>query len=739
MSVKKLTRRDFLRIAGISTAALVASCAPEPTKAPPAPTSAPAPKPTDAPKPTEAPKPTTAPAATAAPKPTDAPKPTVAPTAAAKPTEAKLGSTLVGKLEGPTIIREVAQYPKAFKEAPMLADLVKAGKLPEVAKRLPDPSEVMVIKPLKEIGKYGGNWRRAFTGPADHENGNRINSADKILHFDYTGNKIVPALAKDWKVSDDGKTITIYLRKGAKWSNGDPFTANDFVFWYEDVYMNKELVPTPFFEFQINGKNGVLKKVDDFTVAYEFPEAYPYFVYILAGSTSMGAGFATRGAFQTNGGSYCPSNYLKQFLPKYSSVDAANAKAKAAGFDNWISYFKNRYSWALNPECPTMTPWRTVSPINTPTWGMERNPYFWQVDTDGNQLPYIDKLTMTLAENTEVANLRAIAGEYDCQERHMGLAKLPVFLENQQKGNYTVHLDPAFNGSDMALHMGNAYEGDPEISKLIKNKDFRHALSMGIDRDQLNEAFWLGVGFAGSTAPAPDTLYAPGAEWNKKWCTLDLKQSNDILDKLGYTKKDADGYRQRLDGKGRLRLEMITVPGSFVPYTPMGEMIKQQWKKIGIDVDIKETERNLAFGKDANDEVQMITWANDGSEMLYLFARHALPVDSAECHMGMAYAKWFASNGTQGKKPEDPEMIRAMDLFRAAMGQKEEDQIKSAKEIWKIVVEQQWSIGVVGQSPAFMGVRIVKNNMGNVPERQVNAQHARTPCTSGPATYYFKS
>ena len=136
--------------------------------------------------------------------------PTVAPTAApTKPPAPKIGSELIGKLGGPEIIRDTAKFPKKFKEAPMLADLVKAGKLPEVAKRLPDPSDLMVIKPLNEIGKYGGNWRRAFTGPADHENGNRINSADKILHFDYTGNKIVPALAKDWKVSDDGKTITI--------------------------------------------------------------------------------------------------------------------------------------------------------------------------------------------------------------------------------------------------------------------------------------------------------------------------------------------------------------------------------------------------------------------------------------------------------------------------------------------------------------------------------------------------
>ncbi len=125
--------------------------------------------------------------------------------------------------------------------------------------------------------------------------------------------------------------------------------------------------------------------------------------------------------------------------------------------------------------------------------------------------------------------------------------------------------------------------------------------------------------------------------------------------------------------------------------------------------------------------------------MLFLFARHALPVDAAEAHMGMAFAKWYASKGASGKKPDDPEMIRALDLFRAAYGMKEEDRIKAGKEIWKIIVEQQWSIGTVGQSPAFMGVRLVKNNMGNVPERQVNAQHARTPCSSGPVTFFFKS
>src|ERR1700687_1243828 len=190
----------------------------------------------------------------------------------ATPAPAKIGSSLIGKLEGPEIILDAKAFPKTFKEAPILAEQVKAGKLPAIDKRLPEPSQLFVVKPLRETGKYGGNWRRAFTGPADHENGNRIVSLDKILTFDYTGTKIIPSLARDWKVTDAGKPKTIFLRKGSKWSDGQPFTAADFMFWYQEIYLNKNINPTPFFEFQINGKDGVMKKIDDYTVAFEFPE-----------------------------------------------------------------------------------------------------------------------------------------------------------------------------------------------------------------------------------------------------------------------------------------------------------------------------------------------------------------------------------------------------------------------------------------------------------------------------------
>ena len=656
---------------------------------------------------------------------------------APKAAEPKLGAQLIGKLEGPELVLDAARWPKKFSEAPMLAELVKAGKLPSVDKRVPD--EPMVVKPVHAIGRYGGTWRRGFTGPGDGENGNRIVSTDKILFWDYTGTRIMPCIAKAWKISDDGRQTTITLRKGMKWSDGTPFTANDFVFWYEDVYSNKDLQPTPNPDFTINGKPGTLKKVDDVTVVFEFPEPNYLFVDILAGSTSMGGGQATWQMMGRTMGAYMPAHYLKQFHPKHVAREQLDAKVKAAGFDSWVSYIKNRWDWRLNPELPTLGPWKTVSPINTPTWVLERNPFYYGVDTAGNQLPYLDRISMTLAENLEVLNLRAIAAQYDLQERHTALSKLPVFLENRDKGNYDVKLDPALNGSDATLQTNQAYEADPEIARWLHHRDFRRAISMGIDREQLNETFWVGVGTPGSVAPSETVPYSPGPDWRNKWSILDVKQANALLDKTGLAKKDGEGYRLRTDGKGRLRIELQTSAGAFVPHTQIAEMIKEQWRKIGIQADVKELERSLFFTRIVNNEHQIAMWANDGTEVLYLFPRHALPVDPIESLLGHPIAAWYASNGKQGKAPTDPQLTKALELFRSAGGKKTEERYRIAQEIWKIMVDEQYSIGTVGQSAATMGVRIVTRKLGNVPSRQINAQHCRTPCSSHPATFYYKA
>ena len=217
--------------------------------------------------------------------------------------------------------------------------------------------------------------------------------------------------------------MRLSLRKGMKWSDGQPFTADDWIMlWYEDFYKNKDIMPVGTAEMSINGKPGEIVKVDETTVEFRFAEPYPMFVDVLSAFTQIGGGHALGGT-QWGGfmGPYVPAHYLKQFHPKFIGADKANEMAKAAGMDGWIALLKFKNNYALNPECPVLTPWRTVTPNNTPNWSLERNPYFWQVDTEGNQLPYIDKIQIPLGENLEVVNLRAIAGEYDEMGRHMDM------------------------------------------------------------------------------------------------------------------------------------------------------------------------------------------------------------------------------------------------------------------------------------------------------------------------------
>ena len=643
-------------------------------------------------------------------------------------------SALIGKLEGPEVVTDPAKQPKQLKEAPQLAEMVRAGKLPPVAERVgQDP---LVIKPLNEIGKYGGTWRGGFTGPADFWNGYRCCSGpDHLLFWDYTGDKVTPNIAKGYEMQDGGRTLVLHLRRGMKWSDGKPFTADDIVFWFEDIYRNKDLVPTPSAAMAINGKQGVVEKVDTYTVKFKFPEPYYMFPDMLAGSTDVG-GQAWRGALGL--GAYAPAHYLKQFHPKYAGQTEVDKKFKEAKFDSWVRMFLFKNDWSLNPELPVLSPWKTVTPINTATWTLERNPYSVFVDTAGNQLPYIDRVVLTLGENLEVVNLRAIAGEYDFQARHLDLAKVPVFIENQQKGGYKLYLDPGDYGGDMIIKFNLSYEADPEIAKWMNTADFRRALSLGIDRDQINETFWLGTGTPGSVVPADSNKYNPGPQYRKLWATLDVKKANEMLDKAGLAKKDGDGYRLRSDGKGRLRIEIMTLGGQFLQFTQIAEMIREQWKKIGIDLTVQEVERSLALKRTAANEQQLGAWNNDGSEHLFTFPLHVFPFEIATvASSGPLYAKWFQSAGTQGKEPP-ARMKELMEKFKRAYGVPEKERIELGKEVWKIAAEEVYIIGVIGMGPASMGVRVVKTNMGNIPSRQYNSPDGKTPTISRPVTFFWK-
>ena len=628
----------------------------------------------------------------------------------------------------PALITDPDAVPGKFSEAPILAALVKEGKLPPVEERVPE--EPAVIKPTDEIGKYGGTWRTGFTGPGDGQNIDRIQH-NHLLFFDAKVETVTPWILKGWEISDGGRTFTFFMRKGMKWSDGHPFTTEDVMFWYQDMYQNDDLVPAKAVWNEIGGVQGVWEAVDSHTFTVKFPQPYEVFIPVMASIRVSGHWMQGKDGM----GAYAPKHYMQQFHPKYAGQDKVDQLASEEGYDNWVLLFKFKNDPKLNVDAPVLTPWKMTTPINTPQMVLERNPYYFAVDTAGNQLPYFDKIVMGLAEDLEVLNLRAIAGEYDIQGRHVQLPKVPVLLENQEKGNYNIRFWRALGGSDSAFYINQNYDADPEIGKWLRNKDFRIALSTGFDRDQLNEIFWLGTGNPGSACPAG--VYGPGPEWRKRHATFDPDKANELLDSMGLDKKDSEGFRLRTDNGERLVLEAATVGAAFMDFSGITENVAEQLgRNIGIKMVVKVFERSLLFQKVAANELQLPVWSVGDNDDLFLNAIHTVPVQTI-LNYAPKVAQWTTSGGQEGEAPTG-KIKEMLDLFDKAKGVPAEERIELAKEVFSLLCDNVFVMGTVGQSPALMGVWVVSNDLGNVPMEVPFSTPSQTPGNAMPEQWYFK-
>jgi peptide/nickel transport system substrate-binding protein len=661
------------------------------------------------------------------------PEGSATPSAMPSETTGSAGKYRLGKLEGAEVVTDATKFPRSFKEAPELATLVQQGKLPPVAERIgQDP---LVLQPAHGIGKYGGTLRKgALPGVDAAGNIHRFASGPAtLLYFDYKWTKIVPNLAREFEQSADGKVLTIRLRRGMRWSDGQPFTADDIVFWYEDIYLNKQLFVGTSPDLLIGGREVKIEKVDQYTVRYVSPEANSLLVERLASPLTDFGGPTFRG--QTGRGGYAPKHYLSRFLPKYAGQAAVDKLAADAKHNSWVTFFYDRNNWRVNTELPVLAPWKVTVPATNPSeLVLERNPYSVWVDSDGNQLPYIGKIQHTIAENREVIALRVTSGEIDFQDHEFDVAKLPVLIDSESRGGYKIQLDPSQSGLGIALNL--AYDADPEVGEWIRNVDFRRALSLGIDRGQINEALFLGTGTPSSSAPADDNKYSPGKEWRTKWATHDVAQANQLLDKIGLTNKDSEGYRLRKDGTGRLRLTFMAVI-RIADFAAMAEMLKQQWKAIGVDLVIEPASTQLGTQRISSNQAQM-TGNQVGAEDVFLFGATLTPqAGGFSAIMGVPYAQWQATGGRQGKEPF-PELKKAMELVEKGKLATQSERIEIGKEITRIHLDNVFSIGIVQGDLASSAVRVAKTTLGNVPGRIINAVVLLSTNNLYPQTFYFK-
>ena len=646
---------------------------------------------------------------------------------------AALKPMLAEKAEGATVITDPQMMPNKFQESPMLAERVKAGTLPPVEERL--PKDPLVLKPLEGIGKFGGTIRTAGEGSAELMA--RVSGMDKLIYWDATGTNNVPSVAKTWELSADAKTLTFTLREGMKWSDGQPFTTDDILFWFEDIWGNKELTPIQDPALTTAGGPMKLEVVDKVTVKFIFADPFWNITDLFSESYSVVSGGSVMNYWLPRG-PYYPAHYVKKFHAKYVAKAELDKMVAEAKVDNWVKLLESKVVWSENVEYPVLAPWITVQPKKSGVWLLERNPYFWEVDTDGNQLPYVDKWTATIIPEPKVIQMRTIAGEHDFQFRQLVMANLPALLKMQSQGNYAVYLDPAMIGQVIGITFNQSYEEDAEIAKWLRTPDFRRALSLALDRDQFNEAFYFGLGVPGSNMTGKASPENPGEEtYRKLWSTYDVKKANEMLDKLGLDKKDGEGFRLRTDGKGRLTLGW-PLPQYASVYAEAAEMSRKQWAAVGINMEIKPI-GDQKFTEDRDKNLNQIQWAgNWGAERMWAGGDakyHVLPADT-KSNVGVKIGLWYVTNGKEGMEPQDPELKKALDLYRAGFVMKTEERNKTAQEIWKIVVDQQYSIGIIGQISFWP--RVVSTKLGNVPKGVCFEFHCRFPSAGRLETFYWK-
>jgi len=609
-----------------------------------------------------------------------------------------------------------------YKEAPSLAEQVKAGKLPPVEQRLPE--NPLVVPVVDKTGEYGGVWRRAFLGPADANNYIRI-VYDALFRFSPDGAKIEPKIAEAAEPSADYKVWTIKLRKGSKWSDGQPFGADDILFWYNDVLLNKELTPTlPGWIRNPDGTAAKVEKVDDSTVRFTYAAPATLFLVAVANQDGADRTFAM----------FLPAHYLKKFHPGHAAKADIEKMAQAAGFKTWTELFANRNAPPENPERPTMGAWAPSSRASDQIFTLRRNPYFVGVDKDGNQLPYLDEVRFTYFADAQALNLAAIAGNFDMQERHVNMTNYPVLKDQEKTGKYKVTTWPTFGGADAVLAINQTYTADPEMGKVMANKDFRIALSLAVNRDQIKESVFLGLGEPRQPVPAPWHPYFPGDAYAKKFTEFDKDKANKLLDGIGLTKKDGNGIRLLPNGKPAT-IEISVVP-AFGAWPDVALLVSKDWEAVGIKTIVQVRERALHFKMNENNELMCEIWNEDTSAFPYTGNAKVDPRNAPILTIGPLWRRWYASGGKEGQEPT-PEVKRIVEIVDKARTVPPDEQVKLSQELYRIWADNVFEIGTIGLTPMVQGVVVTNTKFRNVPATLGNDWPLRSPGNARTEQFYF--
>ena len=558
----------------------------------------------------------------------------------------------------------------------MLGARVRTGDLPPVAERL--PCEPNVVTPREAIGRYGGTMAIAIPGESSTDVKDLV--YPNLFSYSPDLQRIEARIARSYTVSDDYRTWTIHLRPGTKWSDGHPLTTDDILFWWEDVEMRDGRAPAL---YKIDNQPCRIEKVDDSTFRFIFASPNP-------GFTSW---------FQGRNNSRLirfPKHYLKQFHPTYNPN--AEQRAREAGFTDWEQYFKYMATddgWNQNMELPRLFPW--LLKRTTPSYQIyERNPYFCQVDTKGNQLPYIDELLVMRCENESMVVTKVAFGQVDLCGAALDITAYPLVKSLEKKSGMRTYLFKSTRSTALGWAF-NLNSPDPVKRKVFQDLRFRRAVSLAIDRDEINRIIFYGKAEPRQAAPLPMVVYFK-EEWARSYAEHDPQKANRMLDDVGLMWDDNHRWRLGPDGEPfRINFEYANIEG---PKTAICELMKDHLADIGINLHLKSRSKSYIHTRHWSKEPDVYAFHID-SPTTYFRSSLLLPYRKGRRGIpGFDWADWLESDGEEGEEP--PGDIKRW--YR--LGQQwrvETDEAKSRKliqEIFDMQAENLYRIGTVGAEPS---------------------------------------
>lgn len=593
-----------------------------------------------------------------------------------------------------------AALPTTYQEPPFLQAAVAAAQLPPIAARLPATPRLMDASMHNHRpGRYGGQMRMLMGKDKDIR---RMTVFGYARLVGYNHNlQLVADLVESFTVNE-GREFIFHLRRGHRWSDGAPFTSADFRYYWEEVANNKTLSPFgPPQSLRVADALPTVEFPDRYTIIYRWASPNPYFLPELAGPRPLFI--------------YQPAHYLQQFHANFAPDDAARAaldqQAQAVGSRNWAGrYFNHARQYKLtNPALPSLQPWVNTTAPPSQLYTFQRNPFFHRVDANGLQMPYIDEVLIEIV-SASLIPAKAGAGETDLQGHYLRLDNYTFLKAGEARNDYRVLLWNTLLGAHKALYP-NLNSNDAVWRELVREVRFRRALSLGIDRHEINQVIYFGLATSSSNTVLPACPLHTDA--HQRWARHDLAEANALLDELGLV-RNAQGVRLRADGQP---LEIIIhTAGESTEETDILELIQDSWQKLGLQLFTRPSQRQVFRDRIFSGEAMMSIWSGLENAMPTAdMSPHELAPSNQNQYQ---WPKWGQHYETGGAKGEPPQLAAAQRLLALNTAWRTATSPAVRAEIWADMLathsDEVYTIGIVNSVPQPI---IVHRALQNIPEQ----------------------